>query len=187
VPEYYEIEDPTEIRRLNNVLLGRLKDTLLHAETRTIGDPRGHFPARVCFLSGTGSDVFYWSGPSSRDRKKIVNLFGHGTPGNQEDLNIDVQFNFRVAEFSRRLGGAFLRHASSGRVCLAHRGIVQRGHGRVPQANLFSEMATRVQEADTGRGAREFLLIGELESPTLISDIDGFSSDLRRAAKAING
>jgi hypothetical protein len=187
VAEHIEIEDPREITRLNDVLSARLKDTLLPAETRTIGDPSGRFTADVRFLSRTGIDVFYWWGGLSRDETIIVNLFGHGAPDDREDLVIDVYFNFRRAEFRRTLGGAFLLHTPTGRVVLAHRGLVTRGHGRVPKAALFSEMTARVLKAHTGNGTSDFLVIGELESPTLINDIDAFSPELRRAAIAIKG
>jgi hypothetical protein len=97
-----------------------------------------------------------------------------------------VQFNFPVIEFSRAMGGAFLKHIATNTVVLAHRGIVTLGHGRVSKADLFSEMAATVREAETGKGTNgELLLIGELEAPTLINDIDQFSSELRRAVRAI--
>jgi hypothetical protein len=185
VPEYIEIEYPTEIRRLNNTLSATLRSALPFGETRTIGYPQGNFDAKVRFLSATGSDVFYWSAWQSKDKSTAGSLFGHGEPGSNAFLNIDVQFNLPVDQFSRTKGGAFLRHVSTNRVVLAHRGIVTLGHGRVPKADLFSEMAATVREADTGNGTGEFLLIGELDSPTLINDIDAFSSELRRSVKAI--
>jgi hypothetical protein len=48
-------------------------------------------------------------------------------------------------------------------------------------------MTARVLKAHTGNGTSDFLVIGELESPTLINDIDAFSPELRRAAIAIKG
>jgi hypothetical protein len=185
VPEYSEIESPREIRHLNKALSARLRDALLHQETRTIGSPHGSFRAKVQFLSDTGNDVFYWRGWVSKNQSTVGSLFGHGVPGSNAQLNIDVQFNFPMFEFSRKFGGAFLRHVSTNRVILAHRGIVTLGHGRVPKADLFSEIHATVREADTGTGVGEFVLIGELESPPLINDIDAFSSELRRAVRAI--
>jgi hypothetical protein len=183
--EYVEIEDPKEIRRLNKALSARLKTALIHAETRTIGYPQGNFLAKVRFLSDVGNHVFYWSAWLSKDKTIVGNFFGHGRPGGNPSLNIEVQFNLPVVEFSRTSGGAFLRHIGTDSIVLGHRGIVTLGHGRVPKSKLFAEMAATLREANTGNGVAEFLLIGELESPTLISDIDTFSSELRRAVRSI--
>ena len=79
--EYTEIEDPKEIRRLNSTLSVRLESALPHAEDRTIGYPRGSFPAEVRFLSETGTDVFYWSPWVSDEKRAAGSFFGHGVPG----------------------------------------------------------------------------------------------------------
>ncbi len=104
---------------------------------------------------------------------------GHGTPGDlKTTLFIDVQFNF-PATFRRDQGGAFLRQVESGKIVLAHRGIVTLGKGRFPKDRLFDAMAASVCEAATSKGTKEFLLIAELDSKTLIEEISAFSSQLR--------
>jgi hypothetical protein len=183
--DYVEIENPKEIRRLHTFLSAKLNRALPYAETRTIGYPQGNFEAKVRFLSDAGDEVFYWSKWLSKDKRTAGSLFGHGAPGSHVSLNMDVQFNLPVVRFSRARGGAFLRHIPTNTIVLAHRGIVTLGHGRVPKADLFFEMATTVREAETGKGTGEFLLIGEIESPTLVDDIDAFASELRRAVKVI--
>lgn len=183
--DYAEIEDTKLIWRLNNALSAKLKKDLVHSETRTIGYPQGSFPAKVRFGSPTGNDVFYWSSGSSDDKTVAHNFFGHGAPGAKVPLYIDVQFNLPVVNFSRQSGGAFLRHLPTNSVMLAHRGIVTLGHGRVAKAKLFAEMVATFREAETARGIADFLLVGELESPTLIDDIDAFSSELRRAVRTL--
>jgi hypothetical protein len=149
VIDYAEIEDTRDIRRLNKALRAKLRNAMVHSETRIIGYPQG------------------------------------GMPGDKVPLYIDVQFNVPVVNFSRQSGGAFLRHLPTNSVILAHRGIVTLGHGRVAKSDLFGEMAATLREAETSAGSAEFLLVGELESPTLIDDIDPFSSELRRAARAL--
>src|ERR1700733_12926458 len=133
--EYIEIDNPKEIRRLNNTLSSILKRSLPYKENRTIGYPQDKFDARVQFVSPVGSDVFYWSPGLSKDKSTVSSFFGHGTPGAAASLNIDVQFNLPVVKFSRSMGGAFLRQLSSNEVILAHRGIVTLGHGRVSKAD----------------------------------------------------
>lgn len=183
--EYIEIEGPKELNHLNRVLSSKLKDALGYGETRTVGYPQGSFRAKVRFLFGDGDGVFWWAGRLSKDKTVSRNFFGHGTPGNNASLNIDVQFNLPVNKFLRKLGGTFLRHIPTGTVVLAHRGLVTLGHGRIPKSALFAEMAATLREANTSDGTNEFLLIGELESSALVNDIDMFSSELRRTVKAI--
>ncbi len=182
--DYAEIEGPKEIRQLNAGLSKRLRKALTHTENRTIGYPQGSFGAKVYFRSSRGSDVFYWSKGSFDDESVAYNFFGHGVPGSKAPLNIDVQFNLQVVDFSRKSGGAFLRYLPTNSVILAHRGIATLGHGRVRKSILFTEMDATL-EAKTSGGMADFLVIGELESATLIDDIDEFSSELRRAARTL--
>ena len=182
--EYSEIEDPREIRQLNNLLATKLKRALPHTETRTIGYPRGTFETTVRFRTKSGTNILYWSGKTS-NKKKARNFLGHGTPGETDALTIDVQFNVPILQFSRAFGGVFLRDISTGSIVLAHRGIVTLGHGRVPKEELFTEMVATLREVPTSEGSSDLLLISELESPTLIEELDAFSSELRRAARMI--
>lgn len=165
VAEYLEIEDPKELNRLNKDLSAKLTSKFKKIENRTIGYPVADFPAKVHFLSGVGKDVLWWANKQSDDKIKAENYFGHGSPGHNETLNIDVQFNIPVVKFSRKSGGAFLRHYQTREIVLAHRGIVTLGHGRIKKSALFSEMVATLREADTSRGNQKFLLIGELNSP----------------------
>jgi len=183
--DYIEIERPEELVELNRRLSAKLKRTLDHTETRTIGSPGGSFRAKVHFRAARGSNVFWWSARPSRDKSGMTNLFGHGTPGSYDSLNIDVQFNLPVVRFSRRRGGAFLRYLPSDKLILAHRGIVTLGHGRVRKDVLFEKMDITLREAETSSGSDEFLPIGELGSPKLIDDIDQFSRQLRKIVQSI--
>jgi hypothetical protein len=185
MPEYREIENPREISKLNKVLSVKLARELPYAETRTIGFPGGAERHKVRFQSRTDNDMFYFSTYLSEDKSTAINLFGHGVPISQNPLYIDVQFNLPVVRFSRRTGGTFLRHIPSNSVVMAHRGITTLGHGRVSKYSLFSEMAATIREAETSKGTAEFLLIGELESSTLVYDIATFSSELWRAKGAV--
>jgi hypothetical protein len=183
--DYVEIENPHEIARLNKELAGHLTKKFPFTERRTIGHPQESFVARVYFKRSRGENVFWWS-PGQR---RGVNFFGHGMPGSERGLNralnIDIQFNLPVAEFSRRLGGLFLRHIRTNSIVLAHRGHITLGHARVKKELLFQEINATLHEAETSKGCMEFLLIGELESKNLVDDIESFALESRRAAKAV--
>ncbi|RJO61331.1 hypothetical protein C4544_03195 [candidate division WS5 bacterium] len=185
VANYLEIEEPKELDRLNRELSAKLSSALKRIEKRKIGYPAGDFIGKVRFLSGVGQDVFWWENRLSDDKTIAINFFGHGSPGHNETLNIDVQFNLPIVKFSRKSGGAFLQHNRTREIVLAHRGIVTLGHGRIKKSALFSEMVATLREADTSGGNQKFLLIGELNSPTLINDISTFSYELRRTAKTL--
>jgi hypothetical protein len=185
--EYIEVEEPSELRRLVKALATKLKARLTYSEDRDIGDPSGTYRRRVHFEPDNALDALYWSGGLSDDRRAAtaLNLFGHGTPGATTPLLIEVQFSVPVATFSRRTGGAFLLHRPTGRTVLAHRGIATLGHGRIKRADLFREMDATLREAETSDGVRDFLLICELESPTLIEDISRFASEFRRVVRLL--
>jgi hypothetical protein len=184
--DYLEIEQPKELADLNRRLSAKLERILSHKETRTIGSPGGSFPAKVYFRSARGNNVFWWSGRPSRDKSAVTNLFGHGTPGGHDPLNIDVQFNLPVVRFSRRRGGAFLRELRSNKIILVHRGIVTLGRSRIRKDVLFEKMDITLLEAETSRGSDEFLPIEELGAPELIENIDRFSRQLRQIVQSIN-
>lgn len=183
--EYTEIEDTQEVRRLYKLLAAKLKRALPYVESRVIGDPHGNIQEEVRFLSDTGDDVFFSNTSLFKDKRTAGSLFGHGEPGSNTPLNMDIQFNFPLANFSRAYGGAFLRHSPTNSVILAHRGIVTRGHGRISRTELFLEIVATVIETETSNGTRGFLFVGELESSSLIRDIDEFSSEVRRAVKVV--
>ncbi len=184
--DYLEIEQPKELADLNRRLSAKLERILSHKETRTIGSPGGSFPAKVYFRSARGNNVFWWSGRPSRDKSAVTNLFGHGTPGGHDPLNIDVQFNLPVVRFSRRRGGAFLRELRSNKIILVHRGIVTLRRSRIRKDVLFEKMDITLLEAETSRGSDEFLPIEELGAPELIENIDRFSRQLRQIVQSIN-
>ena len=183
--DYAEIENPKELRRLNRQLSARLSSELPYRSRRTIGSPGGEFEAQVRFRQDSGDEVFYWCPWKSDDGDTSGSLFGHGSPKSKVSLNIDVQFNVPIKTFHRMSGGAYLRHLPTGEIVIAHRGIVTLGHGRVSRAALFSEMAATVREGDTTAGPRDFLLVAELKSPSIIADIDTFAVELRRTARAL--
>jgi hypothetical protein len=181
--DYREIEDPDELSRLNEALSAELRRKFKTIERRRIGYPAGYFSGEVHFVSLNGD--FWWYSGLSDDRTTALNLFGHGTPGDNAMLNIDAQFNVPIAKFSRRTGGSFLQEIRTGNIVLAHRGIATLGHGRIKKSALFSEMIATLREADTSTGTQEFLLISELGSPTLVNDVITFSSELRRSVKSL--
>jgi len=177
--QYQEIEDIAEIRKLNDKLVARLSMALSYSETRIIGFPAGHENRPAFFNKRHGEDALWWAGWNAKNGT-LVNLWGHGKPGEvKTTLTIDAQFNLPSNTFHRRLGGAFLREVPSGKIVLAHRGIVTLGHGRFPRARLFDAMGPSVYEAETTGGIKEFLLIAELNSKTLLQEISAFSYNLR--------
>lgn len=186
--DYEEIEDVAQIAQLNEQLSMKLRESLAYLETRTIGYPHGSILSEVHFESQRGENVFWWVSRIPPNGKSADNYFGHGTPGDSSSLNIEMQFDVPIIEFSRRWGGAFLRYAPTNATVLAHRGHVTRGYGGIPKAVLFSEMPSYKRNArdGTGTGQREYLIISNLSSPTLVSDIERFTSDLRRTIRALD-
>jgi len=156
VTEYVEVEDPQELKRLARALRARIKAKLTSLEARNVGDPSGTYRRRVYFEPGLSTGALYWSGGPARQGRVALNLFGLGAPGASAELYIWLQFNPPVATFSRRFGGAFLRHLPTNRIVLAHRGIVTLGHSRVKRAIVFREMDATIREAETSRAHGTF-------------------------------
>lgn len=182
---YTEIETLQELRQLNRRLAARFMRDFRYQEWRMIGSPGGNFKANVRFLEQDGDDVFWWSTRRHKKKRLGKNLFGHGEPRQNINLNMDIQFNVPSGVFSRNSGGAFLRDNATNRIVLAHRGIATIGHGRIPKATLFAQMSSRLREADTSKGLREFLVIGDLESPSLVHDMARFASQIRAVAQNV--
>jgi hypothetical protein len=179
---YSEIEDVKQIRRLNKKLSQKLLKVMRVREERKIGYPGGHEFHEACF-SSREPESLWWSG-WQHSSGNFVNLIGQGTAGDlKSTLNINVQFNVPTENYHRQSGGAFLRNDQTGEIILAHRGIATLGHGRVPKAKLFDALGARVYEASTSIGIKEFLLVCELESSTLLDEIEDFSISLRAAVR----
>lgn len=179
---FREIEDLREIAGLDKALKRKLRVAAVRSETRTIGYPSGHTNRKVFFLEDKRESFWYTS--FNNDRGTVVNLFGQGTFGSNDTLTIDVQFNYSRDDFTRRLGGVFLKNSSTGEILLAHRGIVTLRH-RVKKDVLFEAMASRVVEAKTSSGTDEFLLITDFSSSHLVNEIRDFSYSLRSTLQAL--
>jgi hypothetical protein len=179
---YRELENVDRIRTLGKSLQATLQAASLGSEVRTIGYPSGHTNRKIFFLEDKGSDSLWVSHWKTEDGRKAVTLFGHGERGESGVLNIDVQFNYPIEEFHRRLGGVFLEDSSTSEIVLAHRGIVTLGQ-RVKKDVLFEAMASEVVEAETSRRPQEFLLMAALNSESLVDDLSKFSRHLRSTVR----
>jgi hypothetical protein len=182
--QFREIEDINRIKRLGKTFTNSLQQKYLHRETRRIGYPGGHADRKVFFLENKGSDsLWYISWPGVKGNK-IITLLGHGVYGDNEWLSIDVQFNYPVGKFHRRLGAAFLEDIITGEVFLAHRGIVTLGQ-RVPKDKILEAMAADVVEAECGSKTDEYILVTSLDSKTLVDDLSKFSRRLRATIRGL--
>jgi hypothetical protein len=179
---YTEIEDIKEVEQLNKKLSQKMRNGMRIREERKIGYPGGH-EYHQAFFSSRAPESLWWPG-WQHDSGNFVNLIGRGTVGEHKTtLFIDVQLNLPTGEYHRRSGGAFLKNDQTGAIILAHRGIATLGHGRVPKAKLFDALGARVYEASTSKGLNEFLLVCELESSTLLNEIEDFAVSLRTAVR----
>ena len=181
---FREIEDVERIIQLGRRLEGTLSAQCLTKETRTIGYPSGHENREVTFLAVDDDEPMWYAHWLARSGSKMVTLFGHGVLGEGKALSIDVQFNYPVVDFHRRLGAAFLEDTETGEVVLGHRGIVTLGQ-RVRKDVLFEAMAADVVEAATSRSTNEYLLVAALDSETLINDLSQFSRRLRQTVRSL--
>lgn len=179
--EYSEIEDVEELAKLDRTLSKKIRRSLKHVKLKTIGYPQGKFKKTTHFKASAGNNVFWWA----KGTKPGFNFLGHAAPLEKDSLNIEVQFNISIPKFSRRRGGCFLKEHRTGAIILAHRGIVTLGHSRIKRDELFAEIDVTILEASTSNGPRECLFMGRLASSTLITELEEFSTELRRAVKAV--
>lgn len=183
---FIEIGDVEEIALCNETLAKILRKELAHVEQRVIGYPSGYLIGDVHFTRGHGKHVFWWYGFPSDSGDMLVNLFGHGTPGTNETLLIDLQFNFLSRQFKRTVGGAFLRNQDTRELILAHRGIITRGKARIRKDLILAEAELRVESVATqGMSVIDVWPVGPVSDPLFISLLEDFCLEMRRTATAI--
>jgi hypothetical protein len=184
MPRYLEIEDLKEIRAANQKLARVLESSMPKRERRTIGFPGNYLVESVRFAKGSQS--IWWHTRDNAAPPVLRNFIGRGTPGQTDTLLIDLQFNFPSAEFNRKLGGVFLRHSETGDVLLGHRGIVTRGKARMQKDRIFAEADLPTVEARASDGrSNDVLVVGPIDHPKLVSLLDSFCQEMRRAATAV--
>jgi hypothetical protein len=181
---FREIEDIKIIHRLGNELDKTLRAKDVHEETRRIGYPGGHEYSTVYFLENNGPDSLWYVRWKAEQLGRVVTLLGHGEYGSDEWLSIDVQFNYPLEDFHRRLGAAFLEDTTTGEKFLAHRGIVTL-RSRVPKDRVLEAMAADVVAVENASGSDEYILAASLSSKTLLDDLSKFSRRLRNAVRAL--
>lgn len=106
---YVELSDTKEIKQAQVQMAAKLEKQFPYKMDRVVGWPSGHFNAEVRFSSKAGVDATWWYSGFSKNRDSKYNLFGRGNPGDSTALLIDLQFNFPVKTFNRKLGGVFVR------------------------------------------------------------------------------
>jgi hypothetical protein len=186
---FQEISDLAAIRAAQKALTSKLKKEFPFPSQRKIGYPAGSFAGAVRFEKQAGAGVRWWFIDATR--KDVWLCFvGRGDPESAETLNIDLQFNFSAASFSRKYGGAFVRDLETGVVFLCHRGIVTRGKSRVPLLKLLSVLPHRMEDVIKADGAGSiplFVVSPILARSNTLSLTSDFAADVRAAATvAIN-
>lgn len=179
---YREIEDIGRIAKLGKNLNRALQAHILRRESRKIGYPGGSQNKEVFFLEDNGNDSLWYVNWLAAKGNKMVTLLGHGEFSDNEWLSIDVQFNYPVDKFHRRLGAAFLEDIVTSEVFLAHRGILTLRQ-RVPKDKVLEAMAADVVEAETSLRIDEYILVTPLDSETLVDDLSKFSRRLRSTVR----
>ena len=179
---FTEIDDLTEIRNCDTEVILALQATLrLDSTRRIINDVPGAID--VWFLPESNTAPQFWWAQRRWPNGSSHHLFGHGRPGMRDDLTSELEFNVPLEEFSRNLGGSFLRDKDN-KIVLAHRGIVgRRTGGRIRKERFFSEMQANSARLVTARsrvGNLRLLLIAPMRSPNLVRDIEVFTN------KAVN-
>jgi hypothetical protein len=185
--DFQELEDPKEVEAAQRDLEKVLTRELRHRENRIVGYPSGYFQDEVLFARGSGDEVFWWNGGKSTKGNELLNFFGRGTPRARDTLLIDLQFNFPKGSYDRRHGGTFIREFQSGRIALAHRGIVTRGKSRVPRDWLLDEIDIKSEQVtnSTTQGTSEVLPVGFIDEADIVTRIAEFCAEIRRAAAAV--
>ncbi len=184
---YREVEDVQQLKKINADLTRRISKQAPHKKRKEVGYPSGRAEISVQFERRSGNEVRWWSSHPSEDKSTIINLVGAGDPDSKSYLEIDLQFSIVVEHFDRRHGGAFVEEFSTGRVFLAHRGIVTRGKARVKREDLLAETTHEMVPVATSSGQTDLLIVAPLDSTRLFDDVARFGHEIRRAAKVAMG
>jgi hypothetical protein len=186
---FIEITDSKEIKRAQDEMSAKLKKQFPYAQERVVGWPSGHFSAQVRFAGKSGVETYWWYTGISNDKQSEYNLFGRGNPNDSKLLLIDLQFNFPVVIFNRKLGGVFVRDIGRGKTLLGHRGIVTRGKSRVPRELLLQEanITPLTITSDKSPNEVDVLLVAPIDDSDLGKQISEFAIEVRRAAYLVMG
>ncbi|MDI9700134.1 hypothetical protein QM312_29770 [Burkholderia cenocepacia] len=176
---YREVEEIALIRQYDKQLRAALTKQGSLYEERKIGYPSGHTTKKVNFLSEGPGAIWHCSW---KKESEVVNLFGRGEYGAKQTLLIDLQFNYALNKIKKSLGGAFLEDTDTGKISLAHRGIIT-VINRIPKDIVFEAMASHAIDAQPGQKPTELLLITDLNSTSLLRDMGEFSIELRDSVR----
>lgn len=182
-----EVTDPAEIARFNRKLKRRLMECTRPGGRYLIGYPSGDFIAPVRIAQGIRGRKFWTCSGLDEKNADFFTLFGRCEPGQDAALLIDLQFNFPSGRFSRQKGGAFVKD-ESGRVFLAHRGIVAKGNARLNKEDLFrslDELRIINATSDAKPTKVELFLVANLDDEDIARKIGRFAAIVRAAANLV--
>jgi hypothetical protein len=173
------VTDETEIKKLNHQLRTRLRKVLKHRTNRIVSYPAGQFVRPVYFESVTGSKVRALA--AFDEETKFVNFCMTGDPSTNTAMLIDVQLNFPLGAYNKRMAGAFVRDRNN-EVFIAHRGKLTRGRAAMHQADVLNEFASMTIEAQDGKSTSRLILISSLKALDLVDRLWAFAAETREVA-----
>lgn len=176
------VTDIEEIARLNKELGRRLSKSFNVKRTREITYPAGHQTGTVFFEAAVGSNVRAWAPYNAPN--KHGNFLLTGDPALSEWMEIDVQLNFPLGSYNRRIAGAFVTD-ENGDVLVAHRGKLTKGKSGLPKLKVFREFAAQTVDANDLGKISKVILISALDDPRLSDRLWEFALEARVVATKI--
>lgn len=124
-------------------------------------------------------DLWFTSSQDVEGCERFWNAFGIQDPSKVKSLDIAVEINIPF-NHNPRVGGVFVQDVS-GRVFVAHRGVISGGRKGIGKGLFMQHYdARKLEPVDDDGKVAMVALIGEIESPNLAKDIKQFAEEIIR-------
>lgn len=161
-----------------------IRETMETVATTSVGQRVGH--------QGGGGEVrIHWCSPLGiwccfeRADNRTWNAFGDAPPAAERSLQITVEINVPHSGVDRKIGAAFARDPSSGKLYLVHRGRIGGGQKGVGADLFWSRFRGGVPMTEPDRDEpSRVVVVGELESDAFPRELAAFVHEVARIKRS---
>lgn len=169
------IEQKNQIKNYLNVFHEKLDSSFLEEFDCHIGYPGGSFDDTVAY----SAEFDVWVSRFRHDKNYFYNGFGFGKPKDKGSNSLYSQINFATSGINRKLAAAFAIDENND-IFILHRGNIGGGKSGIGKSHFLKNTRCDLVTALDGDRESDFILIGDLNSKHVISQVVNFIYDVYR-------
>lgn len=172
------IADADIMKEARNQMISAFRRDGAERVSTVIGYPGGNQSSKVYWAE----DLGIWLACEVIEKSRYWNAFGTWNPKQNKTVPICCEINFPLSGIDRRIGGA-VAEDERGRLFLVHRGHIGGGRKGIGAELFWKHFDGKPSIVVDGDRETELVVVGSIESPRLLRQIQFFVREVERIKK----